>query len=101
MAELAELSTSQTKWRGGRLLHTHIAPAASVKMQELAEANFVAGRRLNFPCKYLEKLLGLPVYLIARPVPVSRQERQLRGGQLLLHATHGVTFPAPGLLVTI
>ena len=145
MAGLAELSTNQTKWRGGRLLHTHIAPAASVKMQELAEANFVAGRgiegdryflgtgtysakpdsrevtvfemevlealarndppvqsgpikieptdhrrnltvrgvplnhlvgqrfrvgsavlfggRLNFPCQYLEKLLGLPVYL--------------------------------------
>ena len=145
MAGLAELSTNQTKWRGGRLLHTHIAPAASIKMQELAEANFVAGRgiegdryflgtgtysakpdsrevtvfemevlealarndppvqsgpikieptdhrrnltvrgvplnhlvgqrfrvgsavlfggRLNFPCKYLEKLLGLPVYL--------------------------------------
>ena len=145
MAELAELSTSKTQWRGGRLLDIHIAPAASVKMVELAEANFVAGRgiegdryfigtgtysakpdfrevtvfemevlealarndppvqsgpikveptdhrrnltvrgvplnhlvgrrfrvgsavlfggRLNFPCKYLEKLLGLPVYL--------------------------------------
>jgi predicted ATPase len=75
MAELAELSTSKIRWRGGRLLHIHIAPAASVKMEELAEANFVAGRgksprrttlpawavlfggRLNFPCKYLEKLL--------------------------------------------
>jgi MOSC domain-containing protein YiiM len=145
MTELAELSSSGTKWRGGQLLHIHIAPAASIKMQELAEANFVAGRgieddryflgtgtysakpdyrevtvfemevlealarndpplqsgpikigsndhrrnltvagvplnhlvgqrfrvgdavlfggRLNFPCKYLEKLLGLPVYL--------------------------------------
>jgi hypothetical protein len=145
MAELAELSRSRTKWRGGQLLHIHIAPAASAKMEELADANFVAGRgiegdryflgtgtysakpdfrevtvfemevlealarndppiqsgpikigptdhrrnltvtgvplnhlvgqrfrvgdtvlfggRLNFPCKYLEKLLGLPVYL--------------------------------------
>jgi hypothetical protein len=145
MAELAELSSSQTKWQGGQLLHIHIARAASFKMEELAEANFVAGRgiegdryflgtgtysskpdfrevtvfemevlealarndpplqsgpikigpndhrrnltvtgvplnhlvgqrfrvgaavlfggRLNFPCKYLEKLLGLPVYL--------------------------------------
>ena len=145
MAELAELSTSKTQWRGGRLLHIHVAPAASVKMVELPEANFVAGRgiegdryflgigtysakpdfrevtvfemevldalarndppvqsgpikvepidhrrnltvrgvplnhlvgqrfrmgsavlfggRLNFPCKYLEKLLGLAVYL--------------------------------------
>ena len=145
MAELAELSSSRTKWRGGQLLHIHITPAASIKMEELAEANFVAGRgiegdryflgigtysakpdfrevtvfemevlealarndppiqsgpimveptdhrrnltvrgvplnhlvgqrfrmgsavlfggRLNFPCKYLEKLLGLPVYV--------------------------------------
>jgi hypothetical protein len=145
MTELADLSSSRTKWRGGQLLHIHIAPAASFKMKELAEANFVAGRgiegdryflgtgtysakpdfrevtvfeieviealarndppvqsgtikigptehrrnltvrgvplnhlvgqrfrvgaavliggRLNFPCKYLEKLLALPVYL--------------------------------------
>jgi MOSC domain-containing protein YiiM len=145
MAELAELSSSSTKWRGGRLLHIHIAPAASFKMEEVAEAHFVAGRgiegdryflgtgtysakpdfrevtvfemevlealarndppiqsgpiriepidhrrnltvrgvplnhlvrqrfrvgaavlfggRLNFPCKYLEKLLGVPLYL--------------------------------------
>jgi hypothetical protein len=47
MAELAELSTSKTQWRGGRLLHIHIAPAASNKMQELAEANFVAGRGIE------------------------------------------------------
>ena len=47
MAELAELSTSKTQWRGGRLLHIHIAPAASVKMEELAEANFVAGRGIE------------------------------------------------------
>jgi hypothetical protein len=145
MAELAPVGSSRTKWRGGQLLHIHITPAASIKMQELAEANFVAGRgiegdryflgtgtysakpdfrevtvfemevlealarndppiqsgpirigpndhrrnltvtgvplnhlvgqrfrvgdavlfagRLNFPCKYLERLLGLPVYL--------------------------------------
>ena len=47
MAELAELSTSKTQWRGGRLLHIHVAPAASVKMVELAEANFVAGRGIE------------------------------------------------------
>ena len=47
MAELAELSTSKTQWRGGRLLHIHIAPAASVRMEELAEANFVAGRGIE------------------------------------------------------
>ena len=47
MAELAELSTSKTQWRGGRLLHIHIAPTASVKMEELAEANFVAGRGIE------------------------------------------------------
>jgi MOSC domain-containing protein YiiM len=145
MAELAELSGNRTKWQGGQLIHIHLARAASFKMEELAEANFVAGRgiegdryflgtgtysakpdfrevtvfemevlealarndpplqsgpikigpndhrrnltvtgvplnhlvgqrfrvgaavlfggRLNFPCKYLEKLLGLPVYL--------------------------------------
>jgi MOSC domain-containing protein YiiM len=108
MAELAELSGNRTKWHGG-LVHIHLARAASFKMEEFAEANFVAGRgiegdryfsikigpndhrrnltvtgvplnhlvgqrfrvgaavlfggRLNFPCKYLEKLLGLPVYL--------------------------------------
>jgi hypothetical protein len=135
----------RTKWSGGRLLHIHIAPAALFEMEELEEANFVAGRgiegdryflgtgtyspkpdfrevtlfemeviealahndpplqtrpihiepadhrrnltvigvplnhlvgkrfrvgsavlfggRLNFPCKYLEEVLGLPVYL--------------------------------------
>jgi len=132
-------------WSGGRLLHIHIARAASFEMEELEQANLVAGRgvegdryflgtgtyspkpdvrevtlieiealealtrndppvqsgpiriepadhrrnltvrgvplnhlvgkrfrvgdgvlkggRLNFPCKYLEELLGLPVYL--------------------------------------
>ena len=134
-----------TEWKGGVLLHIHIAPAASYEMEELAEANLVAGRgiegdryflgtgtyspkpdirevtlieiealealakndpplqqspitldpadhrrnlttrgvplnhlvgkrfrvgetvlrggRLNFPCKYLEELLGMPVFL--------------------------------------
>jgi MOSC domain-containing protein YiiM len=141
----AEYVASRTNWSGGRLLHIHIAPAASHEMQEIAEARCVAGRgiegdryflgvgtyspkpdfrevtvfeievlealarndpplqaepiklapadhrrnltvrgvplnhlvgkrfrvgnviffggRLNFPCKYLEKLLGLPVRL--------------------------------------
>ncbi|MGP0093723.1 MAG: MOSC domain-containing protein [Xanthobacteraceae bacterium] len=139
------MSPSRTTWSGGRLLHIHIAPAASFEMEEVAEANLVAGRgiegdryflgtgtyspkpdvrevtlfesevldalrrndpplqsgsiniepadhrrnltvagvplnhlvgrrfrvgsailiggRLNFPCKYLEELLGVPVYL--------------------------------------
>jgi MOSC domain-containing protein YiiM len=143
--QLAERPASLTKWSGGRLLYIHIAPAASFEMEEIEEANFVAGRgiegdryylgtgtyspkpdfrevtlfeievlealarndpplqggpiklapedhrrnltvrgvplnhlvgkrfrvgdavlyggRLNFPCKYLEELLGLPVYL--------------------------------------
>jgi MOSC domain-containing protein YiiM len=140
-----ELIGSRPRWSGGRLLHIHIAPAASFEMEEVEEANFIAGRgiegdryflgtgtyspkpdfrevtlfeievlealarndpplqsgpirieagdhrrnltvtgvplnhlvgkrfrvgaailfggRLNFPCKYLEELLGLPVYL--------------------------------------
>ena len=139
------MSESRTKWWGGRLLHIHIAPAAAFEMEELEEANLVAGRgiegdryffgtgtyspkpdarevtlfemevlsalarndppvqsgpiklepgdhrrnltvqgvplhhlvgkrfrvgatvliggRLNYPCKYLEELLGLPLYL--------------------------------------
>ena len=138
-------SARRTKWSGGRLLHIHIAPAASFEMEEMAEAKVIAGRgiegdryylgtgtyspkpdvrevtlfemevlealarndpplqsgpirlepadhrrnftvlgvplnhlvgkrfrvgnailvggRLNFPCKYLEELLGLPLYL--------------------------------------
>jgi hypothetical protein len=47
MTELAELSSSPTNWRGGQLLHIHIAPAASFKMKELAEANFVGGRGIE------------------------------------------------------
>lgn len=134
-----------THWSGGRLLHIHIAPAASYEMEEVPEATCVAGQgilgdryylktgtyspkpdirevtlfemetllalarndpplqqgpitlapgdhrrnftvqgvplnhlvgrrfrvgevvlrggRLNFPCKYLDELLGLPLYL--------------------------------------
>ena len=53
MTELAELSRSRTKWRGGQLLHIHITPAASIKMQELAEANFVTGRGIEGDRYYL------------------------------------------------
>ena len=142
--QLRNLS-NETNWAGGHLLNIHIAPTASVAMEEVAAANFVSGRgiegdryflgtgtysakpdfrevtlfetevpealarndpplqsrpitlrpvdhrrnltvrgvplhhlvgqrfrvgtvvlfggRLNFPCKYLEKVLGLPVYL--------------------------------------
>lgn len=141
----AEPAASRTRWSGGRLLHIHIAPAASFEMEEIAQARCVAGRgiegdryflgtgtyspkpdfrevtlfevevlealarndpplqsgpikllpedhrrnltvrgvplnhlvgkqfrvgnvilfggRLNFPCKYIEELLGLPLYL--------------------------------------
>ena len=38
---------SRTRWSGGRLLHIHIAPAASFEMEEIAEANFVAGRGIE------------------------------------------------------
>jgi hypothetical protein len=131
-ATLAEPVKLRTKWSGGRLLHIHIAPAASFEMEEIEEANCIAGRgiegdryflgtgtyypkpdalrrndpplqhgpiklepgdhrrnltvlgvplnhlvgkrfrvgnvvliggRLNFPCKYLDELLGLPLYL--------------------------------------
>ena len=142
---LAERIKTRTKWSGGRLLHIHIAPAASFEMEEIEEARCIAGRgiegdryflgtgtyspkpdarevtlfeievlealarndpplqsgpiviepadhrrnltvvgvplnhlvgkrfrvgdvvlvggRLNFPCRYLEELLGLPLYL--------------------------------------
>jgi MOSC domain-containing protein YiiM len=143
--QVVERGESCTRWSGGRLLHIHIAPAASFEMEEIMEARLVAGRgiegdryylgtgtyspkpdfrevtlfesevlealarndpplqsgpiriepadhrrnftvrgvplnhlvgkrfrvgetvlfggRLNFPCKYLEEILGLPVYL--------------------------------------
>jgi MOSC domain-containing protein YiiM len=145
IAPVGEAIESATRWSGGRLLHIHVAPAASFEMEELDEAEFVAGRgivgdryylgtgtyspkpdyrevtlieiealdalvrndpplqkgpislapadhrrnltvrgvplnhlvgkrfrvgetvlyggRLNFPCRYLEELLGLPIYL--------------------------------------
>ena len=33
-----------TAWSGGRLLHIHVAPAASYEMEELDRAELVAGR---------------------------------------------------------
>jgi hypothetical protein len=42
-----ESCVARTKWSGGRLLHIHIAPAASFEMEEIAEANFVAGRGIE------------------------------------------------------
>ena len=44
---LAERSASPTKWSAGRLLHIHIAPAASFEMEEIEEANFIAGRGIE------------------------------------------------------
>ena len=41
------MATSRTNWTGGRLLHIYIAPAASVAMEEVAAANFVAGRGIE------------------------------------------------------
>jgi MOSC domain-containing protein YiiM len=46
-ALLAEHTASRTNWSGGRLLHIHIAPAASLEMQEIAEARCVAGRGIE------------------------------------------------------
>ena len=66
MAELAELSTSKTQWRGGRLLHIHVAPAASVKMVELAEANFVAGRGIEGDRYFLESLIESFIELMSQ-----------------------------------
>jgi MOSC domain-containing protein YiiM len=41
------VTISRTSWTGGRLLHIHIAPAASVAMEEVAAAHFVAGRGIE------------------------------------------------------
>lgn len=46
-AQLAERATSRTRWTGGRLLHIHIAPAASYEMEEIAEAHLIAGRGIE------------------------------------------------------
>jgi hypothetical protein len=141
MAELAELSSSRTKWRGGELLHIHIAPAASIKMMELAEANFVAGRGIEGdryflgtgtysakpdfrevtvfemevlealarndpplqpgPIKYLERLLGAPVYLplynrsasIAGSRKVALSAVAIRSSPLITARPYAVSWP--------
>ena len=41
------MSTQLTKASNGQLLHIHVAPTASVKMEELAEAFLVAGRGIE------------------------------------------------------
>jgi MOSC domain-containing protein YiiM len=41
-SQVKELSNG-TNWAGGRLLNIHIAPRASVAMEEVSAANFVAG----------------------------------------------------------
>jgi hypothetical protein len=43
----AEHVASRTNWSDGRLLHIHIAPAASHEMHEIAEARCVAGRGID------------------------------------------------------
>ena len=43
----SEQTQSRTQWTGGRLRHIHIAPAASLAMEETAEANLVAGRGIE------------------------------------------------------
>ena len=53
ITQTAELTASQTRWSGGRLLHIHIAPAASFEMEELDEAKFVAGRGIEGDRYYL------------------------------------------------
>src|SRR5271168_5502767 len=46
-ATLAESVKLRTRWSGGRLLHIHIAPAASFEMEEVDEANCIAGRGIE------------------------------------------------------
>jgi hypothetical protein len=46
-APLEEHTASRTNWSGGRLLHIHIAPAASLAMEEIEEAKFVTGRGIE------------------------------------------------------
>src|SRR3984885_11083448 len=41
------MSTRQTKWADGQLLHIHVAPTASATMEEIAEAILVAGRGIE------------------------------------------------------
>ncbi len=42
-----------TRWSSGLLLHIHIAPAASFEMEEVEEANCVAGRGIEGDRYYL------------------------------------------------
>jgi len=44
--QLRNLS-NETNWAGGHLLNIHIAPTASVAMEEVAAANFVSGRGIE------------------------------------------------------
>jgi MOSC domain-containing protein YiiM len=44
---LSEQIRSQTQWTSGRLLHIHIAPAASLAMEEIEEAKLVTGRGIE------------------------------------------------------
>ena len=45
-SRVKELSNG-TNWVGGRLLNIHIAPTASVSMEEVAAANLIAGRGIE------------------------------------------------------
>jgi hypothetical protein len=45
-AQLRKLS-NETNWAGGHLLNIHIAPTASVAMEEVTAANFVGGRGIE------------------------------------------------------
>lgn len=42
-----------TDWKGGILLHIHVAPAASYEMEERSEARLVAGRGIEGDRYYL------------------------------------------------
>ena len=44
--QLTNLSNG-TIWSGGRILNIHIAPTASVSMEEVAAANLIAGRGIE------------------------------------------------------
>ena len=44
---LSGQTEGRTQWTGGRLLHIHIAPAASLAMEEIEEANLVTGRGIE------------------------------------------------------
>ena len=46
-ALVSEQAKSRTQWSGGRVLQMHIAPAASLAMVEVEEANLVGGRGIE------------------------------------------------------